>query len=62
MKITSREVDCDKRKAPVVKIWCECHTLEDVDEVIAWLHLAQKLMRDTMNLDNEGLSTTTEAE
>jgi hypothetical protein len=58
MKITTREIECEPDT--VVKIWCECRTPEDIENMIAWLRFAQRLMRDTIKL-NEKTALTAKA-
>ncbi len=42
MDITNLEIECDG--PPCIKVWAKCHTSEDVDDIIAWLRLAQSMM------------------
>lgn len=46
MKITTREIECEPH--PVLKLWCECRTPEDIDDMIAWLTFARRFMIDTI--------------
>jgi hypothetical protein len=45
MDITSLEFEIDSKCRPKVSVWAKCHTVEDVDDIIAWLHLAKDMMR-----------------
>lgn len=45
MDITSLEWESDSKGNPKISVWAKCHTVEDVDDIIAWLHLAKDMMR-----------------
>lgn len=42
MKITTLAVECDHE--PRIKVWAECYSREDIEDIIAWLNLASDLM------------------
>jgi hypothetical protein len=42
MDISDLKIECDGRTC--VKVWAKCHSAEDIDDMIAWLHLAKGLM------------------
>ncbi len=45
MDITSLEWEADSKGNPKISVWAKCHTVEDVEDIIAWLHLAKDMMR-----------------
>jgi len=45
MDITSLEWEADSKGNPKISVWAKCHTVEDVEDMIAWLHLAKDMMR-----------------
>ena len=45
MEITSLECKCDNKGGTQINVWAKCHSVEDVDDIIAWLHLAKTLMK-----------------
>lgn len=44
MDITSLEFECDSKGKPKIAVWAKCHSVDDVDDIIAWLHLAKAMM------------------
>lgn len=42
--ITSLDVECKADGSAKVDCWVKCHTLDDVTEIVEWLHLAGDLM------------------
>lgn len=42
MKIT--DLKTESAKGTMVKVWCECATANEVDDLIAWLRLAKSVM------------------
>lgn len=42
MKISDLEIDCSA--GTCVKVWAECRTTEDIDDIIAWLQLSKVVM------------------
>ena len=45
MDITSIGWEADSEGNPKISVWAKCHTVEDVEDIIAWLHLAKDMMR-----------------
>jgi hypothetical protein len=41
MKVTQLKIDTDADAATDVTIWVTCTTVEDIDDVAAWLELAK---------------------
>lgn len=44
LKISGLGIECDEEGHSHVSIWVKCRTVEDVDDVIAWLGLAKQMM------------------
>lgn len=44
MDISGLGITCDESGRSKVKIWVECRTREDCDDLIAWLGLAKQMM------------------
>jgi hypothetical protein len=45
MKVTHMDVRCDRSQELHTEIWCECYSVEDVDDLMAWLLLAKDMMK-----------------
>lgn len=45
MKVTHMDVRCDRSQELHTEIWCECRSIEDVDDLMAWLSLAKDMMK-----------------
>ena len=45
MKINGLKIESGHNGKTIVEIWSACHSIEDVDDVIAWLGLAKQVMR-----------------
>jgi len=45
LKISNLDVRCDRSQRQHLEIWCECHSVEDVDDLMAWLLLAKDMMK-----------------
>lgn len=43
LDITSLDIEC-RDGGTAVKVWAKCRTPDDVDQIIAWLHLAKGVM------------------
>ena len=50
MDIKGLEVECEKEGESTVKVWANCETPEDIDVIIAWLHLAKSMMKKWRSL------------
>lgn len=45
MKINGLKIESGNNGKTHVEIWSTCHSVEDVDDTIAWLNLAKHVMR-----------------
>jgi len=45
VKVSNLDVRCDRSQKQHLEIWCECYSIEDVDDLMAWLLLAKDMMR-----------------
>jgi hypothetical protein len=43
LDVTDLGLECEADGTSLVKVWCKCRTADDIDDVIAWLHLAKTL-------------------
>jgi hypothetical protein len=44
MEISTMAIEADITGRSTVKLWCKCHSAQDIDDVIAWLNLARSMM------------------
>lgn len=45
MKVTQLRVDSGDDGCSNVTVWADCHSAEDVEDLIQWLRFAARLMR-----------------
>jgi hypothetical protein len=51
MRIDNLEMTYGHNGKATAKIWVQCHTPEDVEEIIAWLKMAKDNMRAWEKID-----------
>lgn len=44
MKISTLRIDCGNNGRTIVEVRADCHSVEDVDTLIAWLEMANVVM------------------
>ena len=45
MNINGLKIESGNNGKTIVEIWSTCHSIQDVDDTIAWLNLAKNVMR-----------------
>ena len=45
MKINGLKIESGNNGRTIVEMWSTCHSVQDVDDTIAWLQLAKHVMR-----------------
>lgn len=45
MKINGLKIESGNNGKTIVEMWTTCHSIEDVDDTIAWLQLAKHVIR-----------------
>jgi hypothetical protein len=46
LDVTTLDVKCKADGTLRVEVWCKCSTANDIDDVIAWLKLAQRMQAE----------------
>lgn len=44
MKISGLKILGGNNGRTIVEVWADCHTVEDIDDIIAWLQMAKTVM------------------
>lgn len=44
MKTNDLKVEGDANGTTLVKVWAECRSVEDIDDIVAWLRLAKSMI------------------
>lgn len=44
MDITSLEMKCKEDGSTKIEVWAKCNSIEDCDDMIAWLQLAKSVI------------------
>ena len=45
MKINGLKIESGNNGRTIVEMWSTCHSIQDVDDTIAWLNLAKHVIR-----------------
>lgn len=44
MRINHLKINGGNNGMTIVEVWADCHTVEDIDDIIAWLQMAKTVM------------------
>ena len=58
MKVNGLKIESGNNGKTIVEIWNTCHSIEDIDDTIAWLGLAKQFMRGWEKINAKASRTT----
>lgn len=53
MQISGLNMDYMHNGKATASVWCKCHSVEDCEEIIRWLRMAQANMKQWQKIDAE---------
>lgn len=62
MKITELKLNSGYNGQTIVDLWVTCHTIEEVDDVIAWMQFAKQMMLEWQKLHKDKPKPVTKLE
>lgn len=61
MKVQDLKIESAANGTTCVKFWCECHSADDVDDIVAWLELAKTVMVEWERIREQHRAKTSNA-